>query len=129
MKEKIILKLKRYNYPYRIINNTILIDLKYNQTIKISFFEDKIVISNFFRGLNILSGRLKLDINKVLILQTIISILGSLYFLVFTPNLHANIIMFIALTIYFHLLWFVFYLIRFYFFKKLIIDWIENEVE
>ncbi len=129
MKENIISKLKKYNYSYRIIDNIILIDLKFNQTIKISFFEDKILITNFFRGLNILSGRLKFDINKTLVLQTIISIVGSLYFFVFTPNLYPNIIMFFVLTIYYHLLWFLFYLFRFYFIKKLIIDWIDNEVK
>ncbi len=129
MKEKIILKLKKYNYSYRNFDNIIFIDLKFNQTIKISFVEDKILITNFFRGLNILSGRLKFDINNVLVLQTIISILGSLYFFIFTPNLRTNIIMFMLLTIYFHLLWFLFYLFRFYFLKKIIIDWIDNKIE
>lgn len=123
--ENISYYLDKFNYDYTIKNNSVIVNLGYNQIISVDISENhSIIIKDELKGWNPLTGLIVMSFKKVMAYNTIGLILIFAFFLFF--NVKKEVSMFytavpIVIFSIWIIVWSLYYHIKLEFFKHFLL--------
>jgi hypothetical protein len=126
MKESIIIKLNKFNYPYFELDNKLIIELGFNLKCEVHFKENNsIAIDGTLNGWNFLTGILKLNIKRLMFYNSFWLIFLIFVQLYFNSNEIKLPYLPFIFSVWF-IMWNLYYLISFYTFKTILHQWTNN---
>jgi len=123
--EKIVRKLEKLNYDFETRNNRIIVKLGYSHHAQIEINENKIEIKDRLKNWNFLTGVVEMSLKSSIVFNTFLILFsGIMFFLIHlkveSSYLNYLTILIFLIGIFWILLWTMYFLIKFEFFKNLI---------